>query len=216
MTEFIITTFDWVPEMPRGHVRDLRLRWALEEAGLPYRVDSTPFSDRPATHFAHQPFGQVPWLRHGDQTLFESGAILLYITEHSDRLMPRSDAGRYRVTEWLFAALNSLEPASVPWSLFQFSGDTAGTPGRQHLDQFLTQRLEHMDRVLREREWLAESFSVADIAMVDALRLVDRFDALEPYPASRDYIARATVRPAFVKAHADQLAFFRAADSHRA
>ena len=76
MTELILTTFDWVPELPRGYVRDLRVRWALEEAGLPYRVEGVSFSDRNADHVAHQPFGQVPWLTDGDVSIFESGAIL--------------------------------------------------------------------------------------------------------------------------------------------
>ncbi len=78
MNELILTTYDWVPESPRGFVRDLRVRWALEEAGLPYRVESTPFRDRATAHFSHQPFGQVPWLTDGDMSIFESGAILLH------------------------------------------------------------------------------------------------------------------------------------------
>ena len=81
LTDLILTTFDWVPEMPRGYVRDLRVRWALEEAGLPYRVNSVPFRARGAEHLIHQPFGQVPWLTDGDISIFESGAILLYLGE---------------------------------------------------------------------------------------------------------------------------------------
>jgi len=81
MADLTITTFDWIPEMRRGFVRDLRVRWALEEAGLPYRVASVPFGDRKAAHFAHQPFGQVPWLTDGDISIFESGAILLHLGE---------------------------------------------------------------------------------------------------------------------------------------
>src|SRR5437762_414631 len=85
MVGLVLTTFDWVPEMPRGYVRDLRVRWALEEAGLPYRVESTPFRERTAEHFAHQPFGQAPWLTDGDLSIFESGAILLHLGERSAR-----------------------------------------------------------------------------------------------------------------------------------
>ena len=102
MVDLILTTFDWVPEMPRGYVRDLRVRWALEEAGLPYRVESTPFRDRKAGHFAHQPFGQAPWLTDGDISIFESGAILLHLGERSEALMPRDPKGRAEVIEWLF------------------------------------------------------------------------------------------------------------------
>src|SRR3982751_5421045 len=107
MNEMILTTFDWVPQLPRGYVRDIRVRWALEEAGLPYRVESTPFRDRAPGHFAHQPFGQVPWLTDGDLSIFESGAILLHLGERSGALLPADPRRRNEAKEWLFAALNS-------------------------------------------------------------------------------------------------------------
>lgn len=212
MSELVLTTYDWVPETPRGYVRDLRIRWALEEATLPYRVESTPFGDRNAKHFEHHPFGQVPWLTDGGFTLFESGAILLHLGERSEAIMPANARGRSEVTQWVFAALNSVEMPSVPWSIFQFMGDTEDTPGRKGLDQFLELRLQHMEAVLGAREWLAGSFSIADILMSDVLRLVERFDGLTKYPACREYVARATARPCFVKAHSDQMAHFAAAD----
>ena len=208
----ILTTFDWVPEMPRGYVRDLRVRWALEEARLPYRVESVPFRDRKPEHFAHQPFGQVPWLTDGDISIFESGAILLHLAERSDVLMPVDPRGRSEVIQWLFAALASVEAASQPWSFFKFSGDTGQTAMRKFFDGFLEARLKHMEAVLTGREWLAGTFSIADIVMADVLRLVDRFDGLTTYPACRAYVVHATARPAFVKAHADQMAHFAAAD----
>ena len=114
MTDLALTTYDWVPDMPRGYVRDLRVRWALEEAGLPYRVQSVPFHERGADHFAHQPFGQVPWLTDGDLLLSESGAILLHLAERSESLMPTDPNARSAVISWLFAALNSVEAASLP------------------------------------------------------------------------------------------------------
>ena len=213
MADLIITTFDWVPEFPRGYVRDIRVRWALEEAGLPYRVESTPFRARNAEHFSNQPFGQVPWLTDGDTSIFESGAILLHLGERSERLMPADPRGRNEVIEWLFAALNSVEMASLPWFIFQISGYTGDTPGWKRLDDFLmVSRLKHIEPVLAGREWLAGTFSVADILMADVLRLVDRFDGLAKYPACRDYVAHATARPSFVKAYADQMAHFAAAD----
>jgi glutathione S-transferase len=210
--QLILVTFDWVPEAPRGHVRDIRVRWALEEAGLPYRVESTPFRERSAEHFSHQPFGQTPWLIDGDLSIFESGAILFHLGERSEALMPADRRGRSEVIQWLFAALNSVEAASLPWSIFKFFDDTAETTGRKHLDAFLENRLHHMEKVLAGREWLTDSFSVADILMADVLRLVDRFDGLAGLPACRDYVARAAARPSFVKAYADQIAHFAAAD----
>jgi glutathione S-transferase len=212
MTDLILTTFDWVPELPRGFVRDIRVRWALEEAALPYRVESVSFRDRNTAHFSHQPFGQVPWLTDGDISIFESGAILLHLAERSGALMPADPRIRSEVKQWLFAALNSVEMASLPFSLFKFTGDTIETPGRKLFDQFLKARLQHMDAVLSGREWLTETFSVADILMADVLRLVDRFDGLAEFPACRSYVVRATARPSFVKAHADQMAHFAAAD----
>jgi glutathione S-transferase len=212
MVDLVLTTFDWVPEMPRGYVRDIRVRWALEEAGLPYRVKTVPFGARGAEHFSHQPFGQVPWLTDGDISIFESGAILLHLGEYSDVLIPADPRRRSEVIEWLFAALNSVEMASLPWSILTFFGDTVDTPGRKSLDTFLESRLQHLESVLAGREWLAGAFSVADILMADVLRLVDRFDRLSGYPACRDYVSRATARPSFVKAHADQMAHFAAAD----
>jgi glutathione S-transferase len=214
MTDLTLTTFDWVPETPRGYVRDLRVRWALEEAGLPYRVESVPFRARNAEHFSHQPFGQVPWLKDGDISIFESGAILLHLGERSDALMPADPRGRSEVVEWLFAALNSVEMASLPWSLLIFTGETRDTSVWTLFDEFLKKsRLGHLEPVLVRREWLAGTFSVADILMADVLRLVDRFDGLAKYPACRDYVARATARPSFVKAYADQMAHFAAADT---
>src|SRR5262245_55012454 len=123
MADLTVVTYDWVPKMPRGYVRDLRVRWALEEAGLPYRVKAVPFKDRKADHFSNQPFGQVPWLTDGDISIFESGAILLYLGERSDALMPPDPRGRAEVQEWVFAALNSVEMASLPLLVLKFSGD---------------------------------------------------------------------------------------------
>ena len=214
MADLILTTSDWVPELPRGYVRDIRIRWALEEAGLPYSVKSVPFRDRNADHFAHQPFGQVPWLTDGDISIFESGAILLHLGGRSEALLPTDQRGRSEVIEWIFGALNSVEMASLPWSIFKFSGDTGETPMWKFFDEFLNKhRLGHMEPVLAQREWLAGTFSVADILMADVLRLVDRFEGLAKYPACRDYVARATARPSFVKAYSDQMAHFAAADA---
>jgi len=213
MSDLVLATFDWVPELPRGFVRDLRIRWALEEAALPYRVESVPFKDREAAHFARQPFGQVPWLEDGDMTVFESGAILFHIGEKSEVLMPADPDQRMEVVQWVFAALNSVEMAVLPWTLYRFVGDTEHTSGRDLMEGFLVGRLGHMDSVLSGRTWLAGSFSIADILMADVLRLADRFDGLAGHPACREYVARAMERPAFKKAHADQLAHFAAADA---
>jgi glutathione S-transferase len=216
MGDLVLTTYDWVPEPPRGFVRDLRVRWALEEAGLPYRVASTPFQDRGPDHFAAQPFGQIPWLTDGDLTIFESGAILLHLGEKSPALMPTDPRGRAEVVEWVIAALNSVDLPSQPWALFRFMGFAGGTPEAEFIESFLKARLDRMEAVLAGRDWLAaRRFTVADLLMADVLRQVDRFDGLAKYPACHAYVARGTARPAFVKAHADQMAHFAAGDALR-
>ncbi|MFO1149871.1 MAG: glutathione S-transferase family protein [Alsobacter sp.] len=217
MTGLILTTYDWVPEPPRGYVRDLRVRWALEEAGLPYRVESTSFKERGPTHLAAQPFGQVPWLTDDGTTIFESGAIVLHLGEKSPALMPADPKGRTEVAEWVIAALNSVEMASQPWALFRFMGFPDAGPQAEFVNSFLKLRLDRLEAVLAGRTWLAGgAFSCADILMADVLRPVDMFDGLANYAACRDYVRRAEARPSFKKAHADQLAFFAEADAaHR-
>lgn len=215
MNEIVLYTYDWVPEPPRGFVRDLRIRWALEEARLPYRVQSVPFDNRGAEHFAHQPFGQVPWLVDGEFSVFETGAMLLHLGERSQTLMPADPHARSEIRQWLFAALASVEAASQPWSLFQFTGNAGDSPMWTFFVDFLNLRLKHMETVLSGRPWLVGTFSVADILMADVLRLVKQFDGLTAYPACLAYVERATARPAFRQAHAAQMAHFAAADKTR-
>lgn len=213
MSELVLTTYDWVPDLPRGLVRDLRVRWALEEAGLSYRVESTPFRDRGPEHFQAQPFGQVPWLTDGDLVVFESGAILLYLAEKSAVLMPPDPRGRAEVMAWVVAALNSVDLPSQPWALFRFMQFPGEGPEAKFVDDFLKARLDRMEAVLAGREWLVGGrFSVADLLMADVMRQLERFDGLANHPACRAYVARLTARPAFAKAYQDQMAHFAAAD----
>lgn len=210
MGELIVWTYDWVPEGPRGFVRDVRLRWACEEAGLPYAVRTVPFSDRGPDHFARQPFGQVPFLSDGELKLFESGAGLLHLARKSETLMPRDQVGQAQTLEWTVAALNSIEMVSVPWWFLEVTGAK-----ENHLTGWLESRLDHMERVLSGRDWLAaDRFTVADLLMADVLR-VERVRAFGTRPATEAYVRRITDRPAFRKAHADQMAHFAAADQTR-
>lgn len=207
MGDLIIWTYDRVPEGPRGFVRDLRLRWACEEAGLPYAVRTVPFEGRATNHLARQPFGQVPFLNDGALEIFESGAGLLHLARKSERLMPGDPAGEAETLEWTIAALNSVEMVTVPWWFLSLSGDADNG-----LTGWMAQRLDHIERVLGEREWLAAGrFTVADLLMADVLR-VPKVRAFGDRPASEAYVARITDRPAFRKAHADQMAHFAAAD----
>jgi len=211
VSELTIWTLDWVPEGPRGFVRDLRLRWACEEAGLGYAVRTIRFEDRETNHLAQQPFGQVPFLKDGELEMFESGAGLLHLARKSDKLMPRDPVGEAETLQWTIAALNSIEMVSVPWWFLNISGDEDNG-----LTGWMGKRLEHMERVLSEQEWLAAGrFTVADLLMADVLR-VSKVRAFGDRPATEAYVTRATARPAFEKARADQIAHFAAADQKRA
>jgi glutathione S-transferase len=205
-----VWTYDWVPEGPRGFVRDLRLRWALEEAGLDYSVRSVPFDNRGSEHLKRQPFGQVPFLTDGDLSIFESGACLLHLAGKSDKLMPRDAAGEAETLQWVIAALNSVEMVSVPWWFLSLSSNR-----ENGLAGWLRMRLSHIEDVLRTRDWLAASrFTVADLLMADVLR-VPKVRDFAASPVINAYIDRACDREAFRKAFADQLAHFQAADESK-
>lgn len=205
-----IHTFDWVPEGPRGFVRDLRLRWAAEEAGLAYEVATVPFEGRETNHLEFQPFGQIPYLTDGDLSIFESGACLLHLARKSDKLMPQDAAGQAATVQWVIAALNSLEMVTVPWWFLKITGHQDNP-----LAEWMDKRLAQLEAVLSEREWLAaDRFTVADLLMADVLR-VKLLREHGDRPASEAYVQRLTARPAFGKAHADQLAHFAAADKER-
>ena len=209
----IIWTYDWVPQGPRGHVRDVRLRWACEEAGLPYRMAYIRFEDRTGPdHLSRQPFAQVPALQDGEIRLFESGACLLHLAEKSEALMPADPQGRAETLEWLIAGLNSVEMVSVPWWFIGLSN-----PPENPLEGWLTSRLSRLEAVLASRDWLAAGrFTVADLLMADILRVKKLRAALGPYPALAAYATRVLDRPAFRKAYQGQIDHFAAADAARA
>ncbi|MGK4004905.1 glutathione S-transferase family protein [Sorangium sp. So ce1036] len=210
MSELIIWTYDWVPEGPRGFVRDLRLTWACEEADLAYTVQTVPFDGRETNHLARQPFGQVPFLSDGELEIFESGAGLLHLARKSDRLMPADPAGEAETLQWTIAALNSIEMVTVPWWFLKMCGDHDN-----QLTGWMGKRLDRLEKVLSEREWLAAGrFTVADLLMADVLR-VSEVRAFGDRPATEAYVARVTARPSFKKAQADQIALFKAADEKR-
>ena len=210
MSELTIWTYDWVPEGPRGFVRDLRLRWACEEGGLNYSVRTVPFDGRETNHLARQPFGQVPFLNDGELEIFESGAGLLHLARKSDRLMPRDPVGEAETLQWTIAALNSIEMVTVPWWFLRMSGDKDNK-----LTGWVRMRLDQLEKVLAEREWLAAGrFTVADLLMADVLRVAD-VRSFGNRAATEAYVQRITDRPAFKKVHADQIRHFEVADSKR-
>jgi glutathione S-transferase len=212
MSELIIWTYNWVPEGPRGFVRDLRLRWACEEAGLAYSVRTVAFDDRATNHLSQQPFGQIPFLSDGEVEIFESGAGLLHLARKSEKLMPRDPVGEAKTVQWIIAALNSIEMISVPWWFLKISGEADNG-----LAGWMGARLDQLEKVLsEEREWLAaDRFTAADLLMADVLRVPD-VRSFGDRPATEAYVSKVTERPSFRKARADQLAHFALADESRA
>lgn len=205
-----IWTLDWVPDGPRGFVRDIRLRWACEEASILYRIATVPFDGRETNHLDRQPFGQVPMLEDGAIRLFESGAGLIHLGGKSDILMPEDKRGRAETIQWIFAGLNSLEMVTMPWVVLKWSKqDVPAITG------WLDNRLTQMESVLAHREWLVgDRFTLADLVIADVLR-VDLVRKHGDRPASEAYVARITDRPAFREAYADQIAHFKNADESR-
>lgn len=202
-----IVTFDWVPDFARGYVRDYRVRWALEEAGIAYRTRPISAVHRPASHFADQPFGQVPAYREGAVHMFESGAIVLHVAETSEALMPRDSAGRARALSWVMAALNSVEPMLMELATVDiFARDEPWTALRRpSLVEAIRARLGQLAAALGTRDYLEGRFTAGDLMMASALRALDHTDLLGEHPALAAYQRRCLARPGFVAAIEAQL-----------
>ena len=204
--------FGSVPPFAQGLVRDLRVRWALEEADLPYRV--TLVGDREtiprSAYRAIQPFGQVPAIEDGEFTLFESGAIVFHVAEQSEKLLPSDPSDRAHVIQWMFAALNSIEPRIQELAAIDlfYNGERWAQERRPGVVQAVQQRLAQLAARLDGRDHLVESFSAADILMTSVLRILRHTDLLQEEPALVAYKERCEARPAFTKALADQMAAF--------
>jgi glutathione S-transferase len=208
--EIEVTGFNWVPEGPRGLVQDLRVRWALEEAGLEYRFRGIGL-ERPANYRHHQPFEQVPCFSDGKVRLFESGAIVQYIGEQSEALLPRDPQDRCRAIQWSFAALSSIEPfVQFRTLLDNFWADNDwAEPAKPTFDQLARLRLGQLSERLADKEWLErDRFTIGDLMMVSVLRLADRGQLLGPTPNLAAYVKRGEARPAFQSALNDQLATY--------
>jgi glutathione S-transferase len=207
-----ITAFSWVPDFAKGVVRDLRARWALEEAGLDYRVRLLG-AKRPAEYLLEQPFDQVPVLRDGDLSIFESGAIVQYIGEKSEDLLPSDASGRYRAIQWTYAALNSVEPAILNLLLIDifFVGEEWAKLRRPGAEEFVKLKLKRLSDWLGDKDWLeGERFSIGDLMTVTVLRFLRHTDLVGQFPNLSAYLKRGEARPAFQRALNDQLATYAA------
>ena len=208
-----ITAFKWVPPFAQGLVRDLRVRWALEEVGLPYEVRLIGHEDKGSKEYrVKQPFGQVPVFEEDGLTLFESGAIVHHIAGRSEVLMPRDVHAQARITAWLFAALNSIEPMIMNLTQIDlfYSDQEWAKLRRPGALEAATRRLEALSAYLEGRDYLEGGFSVADLLMTAVLRIPRHTDLIASMPVLDNYRQRCESRPAFQKALAAQLETFAA------
>jgi len=210
-----ISAFKWVPEFAQGQVRDLRARWALEEAGLPYRTRLLEQGDQDRPDYrALQPFGQVPILEEDGRVLFESGAIVLYIGERSEALLPRDPAARARATQWLMAALNSVEPYVMNVALIDlaYANEEWAKLRRPSAVEFLQKRLTALSNCLGDKPYLdGDRFTAGDLMMATVLRMLRHTDIVTSDARLAAYIERCTARPAFKRALDAQIGDFKAA-----
>jgi glutathione S-transferase len=210
-----VSAFQSVPPFARGQVRDLRVRWALEEAGLPYRTRLLEQGEQDTPEYrALQPFGQVPTVVDGDFTLFESGAIVLHIGEQSEALLPKDAKARARAIQWLIAALNSIEPPVMNLALIDlfYADQEWAKLRRPDAEAFVRRRLGSLSKTLGDKPYLdGDRFTAGDLMMSTVLRILRHTDIVDGEPRLAAYVERCTARPAFRRALDAQLGDFREA-----
>jgi glutathione S-transferase len=206
-----LTTFKWVPPFAQGLVKDLRVRWALEEAGLAYDERLLGVGEQQsAGHRALQPFGQVPVYEEDGLALFESGAIVMHVGQRCPALLPRDERRRARAITWMFAALNSVEPAVQNLTTIDlfFANEEWAKLRRPGAEEMAQSRLDGVASWLQGRDYLEHEFTAGDLLMVTVLRILRHTDLVTRMPVLRAYQARCEARPAFQRALAAQLALF--------
>ena len=207
-----VSAFRWVPTFAQGQVRDLRVRWALEEAGLPYQSRLLENGEQDTPEYrALQPFGQVPVFEEDDQVLLESGAIVLHIGERSEVLLPKARGARARAVQWLIAALNSVEPHVMNFAVLEsfYADEEWAKLRREGAKAFALRRLSALAKALGDQPYLdGDRFTAGDLMMASVLR-IDPELIVEPRLAA--YLERCTARPAFKRALDAQMSDFRQA-----
>lgn len=204
-----ITAFERSPDGGKGLARDTRVRWALEEAGLPYEVRLVSFrAMKEAAHLALHPFGQIPTYEEGDLALFETGSIVLHIAERHPGLFPTGANARARAITWMFAALNTVEPPILELVTVKLvEGDRPWKAERLPLvEERVRARLSQLAARLGEADWLDGNFSAGDLLMVSVLLRLRSSGLLNEFPSLAAYVARGEARPPYQRAFAAQLA----------
>ena len=208
-----ISAFKWVPDFARGQVRDLRVRWALEEAGLPYGTRLLEQGDQDKLEYrALQPFGQVPIFEEDGFVLFETGAVVLYVGERSETLLPKEPKARARATQWLVAALNSIEPFVMNVATIDlfYANEEWAKLRRPGAVEFVQGRLSALSKSLGDKSHLdGDRFTAGDLMMTTVLRILKHTDIVTSDKRLAAYIERCTARPAFKRAFDAQIGDFR-------
>ena len=208
-----ISAFEWVPDFARGQVRDLRPRWALEEAGIPYQTRLLAQGDQDKPEYrALQPFGQVPVFQENGVTLFETGAIVLHIGERSEALLPKDPVARAHATQWVIAALNSIEPFLMQVALIDlfYANEEWAKLRRPGAAEFAQKRLKAVSNALGDKPYLdGDRFTAGDLMMASVLRILPALT--NEHANLKAYVERCTARPAFQRALAAQLGDFKEA-----
>ncbi|KQV51758.1 glutathione S-transferase family protein [Massilia sp. Root335] len=204
-----ITAFERSPDGGRGLARDTRVRWALEEAGLPYDVRLVSFrAMKEPAHLALHPFGQIPTYEEDGLVLFETGAIVFHIAQHHGNLLPADDHARARAVTWMFAAVNTVEPPILELVTARiFEGDKPWTKERLPLvEERVRDRMKQLSARLGDADWLDGAFSAGDLMMVSVLLRLRPSGILDEFPVLATYVARGEARPAYQRAFEAQLA----------
>jgi glutathione S-transferase len=212
-----ITAFERSPDRGKGLARDMRVRWALEEAGQPYDVRLVSFKAmKEPAHLALHPFGQIPTYEEGDLFLFESGAIVFHVAERHAGLLPDDANARARAITWMFAALNTVEPPILDREIARLveGGETWYEERLPILEDRVRVRLSELSGRLGDADWLDTAFSAGDLLMVTVLRRLKGSGILEEYPNLSAYVARGEARPAYKRAFDAQLAVFTTASTN--
>ena len=211
MSKIRVSAFRWVPPFAQGLVREFRVRWALEEAGLPYEERLIGPEDQPSESYRRlQPFGQVPAYEEDGLVLFESGAIVLHIAERTEALLPAEPKARARAKTWMFAALNTMEPPIqnlAGLDLFH-AGEDWVKQHRPQVVEAVRTRLSELGKWMAGREYLEERFTAGDLLMTEVLRILRHTELVAEVPVLEAYVKRCDARPAFQKAMADHMAPF--------
>lgn len=207
MNRFSVLT--GIPDFTKGLVRELRVRWAHQEMGLPYEEIRYPHPETKKPEYAQkQPFGQVPYFSSGDLCMFETGAILLHLGLKHNKLLPTDEVARAKVFNWMFTGLNSVEPFLFHYFMLNTQDPDASEGTKAKAKKLALSKLQVVAGQLGEKEYFAGDFSIAEIIMTSVLKTAKFQGMLEEFDNLSRYVDRNEARPAFQRALAEHLKLY--------